>query len=296
MLILISDAFTPDLPQKLKRFGTVTDDKNRLGEADIVLIRSKTKCTREYLDQAPNLKMIIRGGVGLDNVDREYAEKKGIIVANTPQASSIAVAELAFAFMLAVPNRLIEAHNSMRQGKWLKKELKRTELFGKTLGLVGIGLIGTEVAQRARAFGMEVIAYDKYVKSSPVAQLVSSLEELLSRADYVSLHTPLTDETRGMINKDTIARMKNGAVLINTCRGKCVIEEDVAQALKTGRLGAYATDVWYSDPPDNSPLMDAPNVLMTPHLGASSEENLIRIGEIVVQKIDEFVKNQNWGC
>jgi D-3-phosphoglycerate dehydrogenase len=291
MLILISDAFGADLPEKLSRFGEVTDDQGRQGEADIVLIRSKTKCTREYIDQSPRLKMIIRGGVGLDNVDCEYAKEKGIIVHNTPQASSVAVAELAFALMLAAPNRLIEGHNSMREGKWIKKELKRTELMGKTLGLIGIGLIGSEVAKRAKAFGMKVIAYDKYVESCAVAELVGSLAELLSQADYISLHTPLTDETRGMINKDTIARMKDGAVLVNTGRGKCVVEEEVAEALKTGKLGAYATDVWYSDPPENSPIIDAPNVVMTPHLGASSKENLVRIGEIVEEKIEEFVKS-----
>lgn len=145
MLILISDAFAPDLPDKLARFGEVTDDKSRLPEVDVVLVRSKTKCTKEYIDEAKNLKLIIRGGVGLDNVDREYAKEKGIIVHNTPKASSIAVAELAFALMIAVPNKIVPGHVSMSQGHWIKKELKRTELYGKTLGLIGVGLIGTEV-------------------------------------------------------------------------------------------------------------------------------------------------------
>jgi len=292
MLILISDAFADNLPGKLARFGEVTQDKNRLSEADIVLVRSKTKCTREYIDQAKKLKMIIRGGVGLDNVDREYAEKKGIIVTNTPQASSIAVAELAFALLLAIPNRLIEAHNSMSEGKWLNKELKRTELYGKTLGLIGVGLIGTEMAKRAQAFGMKVIAYDKYVSSSKVAQLVKSLEELLKQADYISLHTPLTDETRGMINKDIIAKMKDGVVIVNTGRGKCVVEEDVASALKSGKLRGYGTDVWYSDPPENSPLTAAPNVIMAPHIGSSSKENLLRIGDIIEERIAAFAKKK----
>jgi len=290
MKILISDAFDPSLPDRLKKFGEVTDDKSRLPEVDVVLVRSKTKCTKEYIDSAPNLKLIIRGGVGLDNIDLEYAKSKNIIVRNTPEASSVAVAELAFALMLAVPNRLVEAHNSMVEGRWAKKELKRTELMGKTLGLIGLGRIGTEVAKRALAFGMRVIAYDKFVTSSDVAEL-KSLDDVLSEADYISLHLPLTDETKGIINKDTIGKMKDGVVLINTGRGKCVVEEDVAEALKDGKLKAYANDVWYSDPPSpDCPLLKAPNVLMTPHIGASTKENLLRIGDQIVAIIDEFSK------
>jgi D-3-phosphoglycerate dehydrogenase len=290
MKILLSDAFDPSLPDRLKKFGEVTDDKAQLAEADVVLVRSKTKCTREYIDSAPNLKLIIRGGVGLDNVDLDYAKEKGITVHNTPAASSVAVAELAFAHMLAVPNRLIEGHNTMSEGKWEKKQLKRTELMGKTLGLIGIGRIATELAKRAKAFGMKVIAYDKYVDQSDVAEL-KSFDEVLAEADYLSLHTPLTDETRGMINKETIAKMKDGVVVINTGRGKCVVEEDVAEALKSGKIKTYANDVWYSDPPSpESPLLKAPNVQLTPHLGASSKENLLRIGDIIVDIIEDFQK------
>ena len=292
MKILISDAFDPSLPDKLKPFGVVTDDQAQLPEADVVLVRSKTKCTREYIDSAPNLKLIIRGGVGLDNVDLDYAAGKNIIVKNTPQASSVAVAELAFAHMLAVPNRLIEGHNSMKEGKWIKKELKRTELMGKTLGLIGIGRIATEVAKRAAAFGMKVIAYDKYVQSSDAAEM-ASFDQVLGRSDYLSLHVPLTDETRGMINKNTIDKMKDGVILINTGRGKCVNEEDLSEALKSGKVKLYATDVWTSDPPPaDSPLLSAPNVQMTPHVGASSKENLLRIGEIVVDLINKFAKGE----
>ena len=290
MKILISDAFDPSLPDRLKKFGEVTDDKSALPEVDVVLVRSKTKCTKEYIDSAPNLKLIIRGGVGLDNIDLEYAKSKGIVVRNTPEASSVAVAELAFALMLAVPNRLVEAHNSMVEGRWAKKELKRTELMGKTLGLIGLGRIGSEVAKRALAFGMRVIAYDKFVTSSDVAEL-KPLDDVFSEADYISLHLPLTNETEGMINKATIAKMKDGVVLINTGRGKCVVEEDVAEALKNGKIKTYATDVWYSDPPSpDCPLLKAPNVLMTPHIGASTKENLLRIGDQIVKIIDEFSK------
>jgi len=290
MLILISDAFDPGLPAKLKKYGDVTEDKNRLSEADIVLIRSKTKVTKDYIDSAPNLKMVIRGGVGLDNVDREYAKTKNIIVQNTAAASSIAVAELAFALMIALPNHVPVADKSMHEGQWLKKELKRTELYGKTLGILGLGRIGTELATRAKAFGMDVVAYDPFVSSSEAADMKSSMDEVLAAADYISLNMPLTDDTKGVINKKTLAKVKDGAYIFNTGRGKCVVEEDLVEALKSGKLGGYATDVWYSDPPENSALMSAPNVIMTPHIGASTKENLLRIGEIIDQQIGEFVK------
>lgn len=289
MLILICDAFDPSLPEKLRRFGEVTEDASRLPEAEVALVRSKTKCTAEWMAQARKLKLIIRGGVGMDNIDLEAAKARGIKAVNTPKASAVAVAELTMALMLALPNRLVEAHNSMKEGKFLKKELKRTELFGKTLGLVGIGNIGHEVALRARAFGMRVLAYDPYVKKSESALLVASLKELLPQADYVSLHVPLTEETKGLINKQTIALMKDGAYLVNTGRGKCVVEEDVAEALRTGKLAGYATDVYSSEPPEASnPLLSAPNTILTPHIGASSRENLLRIGEEVVKILEDY--------
>ena len=292
MLILISDAFDPSLPDRLSSFGEVTDDKSRLAEAEIVLIRSKTKCTREYLDSAPKLKMIIRGGVGLDNVDRDHAGQRGIIVDNTPEASSVAVAELAMALMLASINHVVAGHNGMVQGKWLKKELKRSELYRKTLGLIGIGRIGGEVAVRARAFGMEIVAHDTQVDSSPIAEILP-LDQVLARADYISLHTPLTDQTRQMINADTIAKMKQGVIVVNTARGGCVDEAAMARALEAGRVRCYATDVWTSDPPPaDCPLLGAPNMLMAPHIGASSKENLLRIGDLVVEKITNYVNKR----
>jgi D-3-phosphoglycerate dehydrogenase len=288
MKILISDAFDPSLPGKLTAFGEVTDDKDKVAEVDVVLVRSKTKCDRAYIDRAKKLRLIIRGGVGLDNIDVDYARSKGIQVFNTAEASAVAVAELAFALMIAVPSRLADGHVSMTQRHWLKKELKRTELMGKTLGLIGAGNIGTELARRALAFGMRVIAYDPLLKGHELVELVR-LEELFNQADYLSLHVPLTDETRGMINRETIATMKDGVVIVNTARGKCVAEADVAEALKSGKLRAYATDVFYSDPPDPAcPLYDAPNVVMTPHIGASSTENLLRIGDVVVHILEDF--------
>ncbi len=288
MKILISDAFDPSLPAKLEGFGEVIDDKERLPEVDVVLVRSKTKCTREYIDQAENLRLIIRGGVGLDNIDVEYARSKGIQVFNTASASAVAVAELAFALMIAVPTRIVEGHIGMTQHEWLKKQLKRTELMGKTLGLIGAGNIGTELARRAIGFGMRVIAFDPLIKNHECVDLVT-LEELFAESDYISLHVPLTDTTKGMINIGAISQMKDGVVILNTARGGCVVEEDMVDALKSGKVRAYATDVWYSDPPDEfCPLYDAPNVIMTPHIGASSRENMLRIGDVVVRILEDF--------
>jgi len=288
MLILISDAFDKSLPKVLEKCGEVTEDPKRMAEAEIIIVRSKTKATKNYLDKAKNLKLIIRGGVGLDNIDVEHAEKKGIKVHNTADASTTAVAELAFAMMIALPNHIVKAHNSMVEGKWIKSELKRTELMGKTLGILGMGRIGTALAIRARAFRMKILAWKPLVYFSDFAIIVNDLEEILGASDYLSLHMPLVDSTKGIINKKSLAWMKQGAYLINTGRGECVIEEDVAEALKSGQLGGYATDVWYSDPPLNSPIVGAPNTLLAPHIGAGTKENMLRIGEIIEKIIREY--------
>ncbi len=289
MVILLADAFAPDLPARLKGFGEVATDLGRVSEAEVIIVRSKTKVDKAMIDAASKLKYVIRGGVGVDTIDVEYAKSKGIAVDNTPEASSLAVAELAFAMMIAMPNHIAEADSSMKQGKWLKKELERTELGGKTLGLIGLGRIARELAFRAKAFGMKVIAYDKYVESSDAASM-ASLDELLAASDYISLHTPLTDETRGMINAGSIAKMKKGAYLINTCRGPVVRTEDVAAALKEGRLGGFATDVYDKEPPEGSPLLSSPRVLLTPHLGASTEENLLRLGDCIVERMQKYCR------
>ena len=292
MLILISDAFAPDLLEKLSRFGNVTDDKGRLSEATVVLVRSKTKVTKEYIDSAPNLKLVIRGGVGLDNIDLNYASEKGVTVHNTAAASSIAVAELAFTLMIAQPNHVTKADRTMRAGQWAKKELKRTELYKKTLGIVGLGRIGTELAKRATAFGMNVIAFDPFVESSEVATMKTELKDVLNNSDYVSLHLPLNHETKGMINAKMLNEFKDGAYLINTGRGKTIVEEDVVEALRSGKLAGFGNDVWYSDPPETTPLIDAPNVTMFPHLGASTKENLLRIGDVIESIIRDFVTSK----
>lgn len=289
MKILVSDAFDPSLPAKLARFGAVTADKAELPTADVVLVRSKTKCTPEYIDSAPNLKLIIRGGVGLDNIDLDYAAQKGIVVHNTAAASSIAVAELAMAMMLAMPNHVVRAHETMRAGEWAKKQLKRSELYGRTLGLLGVGRIGTEVARRAVAFGMKVIAYDAFLDAHELAELKGSLDELLAQSDYLSIHVPQTPETLGMLDVTAFDKMKTGIRIVNTARGKVVVEQDMKIALQSGKVAGYATDVWYSDPPQDSPLIDAPNMLMAPHIGPSTKENLLRIGDIIEELIQQFV-------
>ncbi len=291
MKILISDAFDAALPKKLEKFGEVTDDKSQVASADIILIRSKTKCTQEYIENAPNVKLIVRGGVGIDNIDTTFAKTKNILVNNTPKAPSIAVAELSFAMMIAVPNHLVRAHEGMKNGQWLKKELKRTELYKKKLCLIGMGNIAIEMAKRAKAFGMEVVAYRQSGKASEHAEVKSTLKEALEGADYVSIHTPLTDSTKDMINADAIGHMKNGVVVVNTGRGKCVEETAMVKALEDGKVATYATDVWPNDPPaEDYPILKAPNTLMIPHLGASSKENLGRIGDEVVSIIEEHIK------
>jgi len=289
MLILISDAFDSILPQLLSKYGEVTDDKNRVAEAEIVLIRSKTKVTKEYIDSAPNLKLVIRGGVGLDNVDQEYAKGKGIMVHNTADASTTAVAELTFAMIIALPNHITKADQSMREGKWIKKELKRTELYGKTLGIIGMGRIGTALAVRARAFRMKILAWHPDVYFSDFAEIRPTLKEVMEESDYMSVHMPLLDATRGLINKEKLDYCKKSAFIVNTGRAGCVNEKDVAQALKDGKLAGYATDVWLSDPPDGSPLFDAPNTLFAPHIGASTVENMIRIGQIADKIIFDYI-------
>ncbi len=288
MKILISDPFSKDLPQRLREFGNVTEDKKEIPDADVVLVRSATKADRAFIDSAKKLKMVIRGGVGLDNIDVDYCDKKGIIVKGTPEASTTAVAELAFAFMLSIARNIVKAHNSMKSGQW-EKGMKGSELCGKTLGIIGLGRIGTEVAKRAKAFGMNVIGCEKSSRPCEYAEIVS-LDEVLKRSDFISLHVPLTDETQEMINRKTIKKMKDGVVLINTARGKLVNENDLAEALKSGKVRYAGLDVYQQEPPAGSPLLSLENVLLTPHLGAQTFENMKRISDIICEIISAFKK------
>jgi D-3-phosphoglycerate dehydrogenase len=290
MKILISDPFSKELPEVLKEFGEVTDDKAELPNADIVLVRSATKATKEYIDSAPNLKLIIRGGVGIDNIDTEYAKTKNILVKNTPEASSVAVAELVMTLMLAIQRNLVKAHNTTRNKEWIKKQLKGSELYHKNLGLLGIGRIAREVYKRAQAFEMNVIACDPYACYGECKMVEKG--DLYKDSDIISLHVPITDETRGIINKETISQMKDGVIIINTARGKLINEADLTEALKSGKVKYAGIDVYENEPPEGSPLLELDNVLLTPHLGANTYENMDRIGEIVVNIIRDFVKDQ----
>jgi phosphoglycerate dehydrogenase-like enzyme len=291
MLILISDAFDPSLPKILSKYGQVTDDKSKVNEAEIVLVRSKTKVTKDYMVGAHNLKMVIRGGVGLDNIDLAYAAENGITVRNTADASTTAVAELAFALIIGLANNLVAATNATRQSQWLKKEVNRVELHGKTLGILGLGRIGIALASRAQAFKMNVLGWHPDVNFTDFAEIRHSMTDVLEQSDFISMHMPLLEETKGIINKETLEHFRNGAFLVNTARGKLIVEQDVADALRSGKLRGYATDVYMSDPPPaESPILSAPNTILTPHVGAQTHENLLRIGYVVERIIDEYVR------
>ena len=290
MYITICDQFSKDLSEKLAKFGKVDTNPSSWKKADIVLVRSKTKCTRDFIDSAPDLKLIIRGGVGIDNIDTDYAALKSIVVKNTPKASGIAVAEMAFSFMSAVSSRIIEADSSMKRSEWIKKELKRNELFGKNLCLIGMGNIATELAKRADVFGMNITAYRKSGLLSDYAEVKQNLEEAVKDADYISIHVPQTAETENIINRNIIEKMKDGVVIINTARAACVNPEDILAFTNNGKIKYYCSDVWPSDPPKNDyPLLKSDRVIMSPHIGANSHENLDRIGVEIVEIIESYL-------
>ncbi len=292
MNVAILDKFSENLESKIMKSGYISDQLSE--KTETVLLRSKTKADKDFIDRYPNLKLIVRGGVGLDNVDLKYAEEKGITVKNTPKASSIAVAELAFAHLISIPSLLIDAHNSMSEGKWLKKSLKRTELYGKTICLVGMGNIGFEMAKRCHAFGMKVKTYTVDGNPGEYALLMPDLESAVKDADYISLHIPLVASTKGLINSKIIDCMKEGAAIINTSRGGCVNSEDINKALGEGKISYYASDVWETEPPvENTPLYRTEKVIMTPHIGASTTENLERIENEIINILKSFSKGEN---
>lgn len=274
-----------------------------IGEYDAIVVRSRTKVTAEVIDKGTRLKVIARAGVGVDNVDIPAATKRGIPVVNAPAASTISVAELALAHMLSLARRIPQAHASVKAGRWEKKAFEGRELFGKTLGLVGSGRIGAEVAKRARAFGMRTIAYDPYLPPK-VAQerglALTTLESLLLDADFVSVHAALTDETRHMIGARQLALMKKSSYLVNCARGEIVDEVALAASLKNGEIAGAALDVYEAEPPTGSPILAAENTSLTPHLGASTREAQVRVGETVAQDVlrvlagekPEFVVNR----
>ncbi len=263
-----------------------------IGEYDAIIVRSATKVTREVIDAGKNLKVIARGGVGLDNIDVEYAKRKGIEILNTPGASSISVAELAIAHMFAVARFLNLSNIEMRQGKWPKKEYsKGFELTGKVLGIIGLGNIGKEVAKRAIGLQMKVIAFDPYVSSTDLDVELVSKDELLARADIITLHLPKIKGEPPAIGAQEFEKMKNGVVLINCARGGVVSEKDLLKALNNGKVLAAGIDVFENEPPTEAQkeLINHPRVSVTPHIGASTIEAQERVGIEIAQKVVEVL-------
>jgi D-3-phosphoglycerate dehydrogenase len=297
MKILVSDTLAPEALEMLHntegfdvqvKTGMSPDElKQVIKDKDAIIVRSATKVTKEILESAGNLKVIARAGVGLDNVDVETAKSKGIQVVNTPGGTSISVTELALALMLATARHIPRADLSLKKGLWEKKKLGGVELYGKTLGIIGLGRIGSAVAERARAFGMKIIAYDPYVKET--AHSLVSLDELLANSDYVTVHIPLTAETKNLLSTAEFDKMKTGAVLINCARGGIVDEEALYQALSNGKLRYAAFDVFKTEPPFPTKLLELDNFIATPHIGASTREGQVRVGVQAAEKVIQIL-------
>ncbi len=268
---------------------------NHVRDLDAIIVRSATKVRKEMIDAAEKLKAIGRAGVGLDNIDVEYAKSKGIKVINTPRATSISVAELTIGLILAVMRKIAYADREMRNGAWPKKKCKGIEMYGKTMGIIGIGRIGREVAKRAKAFGMKVIYYDVYRPDESTEKELDiefrELNVLVSEADVITLHLPLTPETKHLINKERIEKMKDGAIIINAARGGIVDENALYEALKSGKLYGAALDVYENEPLKESKLFELDNIVLTPHIGAQAKEGQTRAGIEVAKKIAEALKS-----
>lgn len=296
--VLINDGMSSEGIKMLREAGfEVTDKKipqeelpGAIAPYDVIVVRSATKVTKEVIDGGKNLKVIVRGGVGVDNIDVAYVEAKGIKVFNTPGASSASVAELALAHMFALARSLVDANMTMRQGLWEKKKYATgIELAGKTLGILGYGRIGKELARRAVALGMRVITYDPWVKEvEPPVSWVEK-EALLRESDFISLHTPKLPEGPAL-GASEIAMMKTGAFMINCARGGVVDEKALLEALNSGKLGGAGLDVFEKEPTDHWDLVKHPKVSVTPHIGASTVEAQERIGAEVAQILIDYFK------
>ena len=297
--ILVNDPLAKEAIDILKSAGFSVDERKyskeelpeKIGEYDAIIVRSATKVTKEVVEAARNLKVIGRAGVGLDNIDLENAKSHGITVFNTPTANSISVAELVFAFMLSLSRHVVRGTTGLKEGKWEKKALKGVELYGKTLGIVGFGHIGMEVAKRALAFGMKkVITYDVVKDKKGLDVEFVELDELLKKSDYVTVHLPLLGATRHLITADKLSLMKPTAFFIHAARGGIVDDEALYEALKNGKIAGAALDVFETEPPDEKEmkLLSLPNVIGTPHIGASTTEAQRRVGLEIANKIVEF--------
>lgn len=285
----------PDLEVDVK-VGLKPDElKAIIGGYDALAIRSATKVTKEIIEAATNLKVVGRAGIGVDNVDVPAASRRGIVVMNTPEGNVVTTAEHAIALMCALVRKIPQATASMKAGGWEKTKFQGRELFTKTLGVVGLGNIGKIVADRAQGLKMKVIAYDPFVTPEKGRELgveLVDLDTLLGRADIVSLHVPMVEATKNLINAAALAKMKKGSFLVNAARGGLVDETAVAEAVKSGHLGGAAFDVFGKEPPEpDNPLIGVENVILTPHLGASTDEAQENVAVAVALQIVDFLKN-----
>lgn len=268
----------------VEQFYEADELAKQLADFDVLVVRSATKVRVPVIDAAKaagRLKLVIRGGVGVDNIDVAYAEEQGIKVRNTPAASSNSVAELALGHMFAIARYIHIANFTMRNGEWNKKKYEGIELGGKTLGIIGYGRIGKALAKLAKGIGMEVIAYDPYVEAPEIV----SLDELLAKSDFISLHVPAAKGEPPLINAETIAKMKDGAYLVNTSRGALVDEAALIAALDSGKIAAAALDVFAEEPTKNEAIYTHPKISLTPHIGGSTGEAQGRIGDEIVSII-----------
>lgn len=266
-----------------------------VAQYDALMVRSQTKITRRVLEAASHLQIVGRAGVGVDNIDVPAATERGVIVVNSPAGNTVAVAELALGMMISLARKLVPAHNSVVGGEWKRSKFLGNELYGKTLGVVGVGRIGVEVSRRAQSFGMKVLGYDPFLTSARSEQLqieATTVEEILRRSDFVTLHTPLTKDTRHLVDAAALATMKPNAVLINCARGGIIDEAALYEALKNGTIGGAGLDVYEDEPPRFSPLRELDNVILTPHVGASTEEAQVEVALDVARQIVDVLQGR----
>ncbi len=289
--VLVTDGLSEEGLRLLREQAEVVESETlkALGESDALVVRGRTKVTAEVLEQASsNLKVIGRAGVGVDNIDLEAAKSRGLTVVNAPQAATVAVAELTLGLMLSLSRHIPAADASMRRAEWRKSELKGSELFEKTVGIVGVGRIGTAIAERASAFGMKVVGYDALKPEDALRSRgiePTDFDNLLSNSDYVLVHLPLNDETRGMFGSEALGKMKPGARLISAARGGIVDEQALLDALETGHLAGAALDVFSREPPGESKLLVHPKVVSTPHIGAATTEAQAKAGRDIAGEV-----------
>ncbi len=273
--------------------GALTDDL--LADAEAIIVRSATKVTPEVMGKTPKLRVVGRAGVGVDNVDVEVATERGIVVMNTPSGNTISTAELTFSMLMALARKIPQAHMSMKSGKWDRKAFAGTELSGKTIGILGMGRIGSQVARRAIAFGMRVLAFDPYLSMSKARALqveLLELDEIFERSDFITVHMPLSDETRDMLGADAFSKMKDGVCVVNCARGGIINEADLVTAVKSGKVAGAALDVYDAEPlPEDAELRELPQVVMTPHLGASTKEAQESVGLEVAEAVTDYLVN-----